>query len=253
MVNVMNKIVEVCAGSYQDCLAAAQGGASRVELNSALSVGGLTPSVAVLRRLKKETSLKIICMVRPRAAGFCYDVHDVSIMMEEARLMLENGADGIAFGFLNEDGSVHIENTKKMAQLIHSFQKEAVFHRAFDVTNNPYLAMEALIECKIDRVLTSGMQSKAIYGVSLLKNLQDQFGEKIQILAGSGVNSENAQWLMEETGINQIHSSCKNYLCDPTTVKGHVSYAYLNEEHKFDYDVVDIEKVRALVEAVCLK
>ena len=80
----MKRIVEVCAGSYQDCLAAYRGGAQRAELNSALSVGGLTPSVAALRRAKQETSLKIICMVRPRAAGFCYDEADVQIRMNMA-------------------------------------------------------------------------------------------------------------------------------------------------------------------------
>lgn len=95
----MKKVVEICAGSYQDCLAAQKMGASRVELNSALSVGGLTPSVAVLRRVKKETQIHVICMVRPRGGGFCYDEQDVSIMMDEAKLLLENGADGIAFGF----------------------------------------------------------------------------------------------------------------------------------------------------------
>ena len=68
----MERIVEICTGSYQDCLAAYHGGAKRVELNSALSVGGLTPSVAVLRQVKRDTDLKVICMVRPRAAGFCY-------------------------------------------------------------------------------------------------------------------------------------------------------------------------------------
>ena len=103
----MKRIIEVCAGSYQDCLAAYRGGAQRAELNSALSVGGLTPSVAALRRAKQETSLKIICMVRPRAGGFCYDEAETKIMMEEARLLLENGADGIAFGFLHADGTVH--------------------------------------------------------------------------------------------------------------------------------------------------
>ncbi len=63
----MNKIVEICTGSYQDCLAAEKGGASRVELNSALSVGGLTPSLATLRKVKRDTSLNVVCMVRPRA------------------------------------------------------------------------------------------------------------------------------------------------------------------------------------------
>lgn len=95
----MKRIVEVCAGSYQDCIAAYKGKADRVELNSALSVGGLTPSVSSLRKVKEETNLKVICMVRPRAAGFCYDEDDEMIIMEDAQLLLDNGADGISFGF----------------------------------------------------------------------------------------------------------------------------------------------------------
>ena len=76
----MERMIEVCAGSYQDCIAAYQGSAKRVELNSALSVGGLTPSVASLIRVKKETDLTVICMVRVRAAGFCYEKEDVEII-----------------------------------------------------------------------------------------------------------------------------------------------------------------------------
>ena len=98
MVNKMNQ-VEICCGSYQDGISAYKGGAKRIELNSALSVGGLTPSVVALRRLKKETDLKVMCMVRPRASGFCYDKTDTDIMMEEAKMLLEQGADGIVFGF----------------------------------------------------------------------------------------------------------------------------------------------------------
>ena len=94
----MERMIEVCAGSYQDCIAAYQGSAKRVELNSALSVGGLTPSVASLVRVKQETDLTVICMVRVRAAGFCYEKEDVEIMLEDAKILLEHGADGIAFG-----------------------------------------------------------------------------------------------------------------------------------------------------------
>lgn len=251
MMKETSRTVEICAGSYQDCLAAEKGGATRVELNSALSVGGLTPSVVMLRRVKKETALRVICMVRPRAAGFCYDEKDTAVMMEEARLLLENGADGIAFGFLDEAGAVKEKDTKQMIDLIHSFGKEAVFHRAFDVTADPYQAMETLIVCGADRVLTSGMQSKAIEGTLLIKELQQRYGSQIEILAGSGVNAENAETLIKETGISQVHSSCKSFLLDPTTARGNVSYAYLSKEHESDYDVVDAEKVRALVKAVC--
>lgn len=246
----MKTTVEICTGSYADCMAAFHGGAERVELNSALSVGGLTASVAVLRRVKKETTLKVICMVRPRAGGFCYDEAETKIMMEEARLLLENGADGIAFGFLHADGTVHRERTLQMSELIHSFGKEAVFHRAFDVTKDPFQAMEVLLSCKIDRLLTSGQRAKAMQGAELIAQLQDRFGDRIEILAGSGVNAQNAGELLARTGIRQVHSSCKGYRLDPTTASEHVSYAYLDDAHAMEYDVVEEMLVRALIDAL---
>ncbi len=246
----MKTTVEICTGSYADCMAAFHGGAERVELNSALSVGGLTASVAVLRRVKKETTLKVICMVRPRAGGFCYDEAETKIMMEEARLLLENGADGIAFGFLHADGTVHRERTLQMSELIHSFGKETVFHRAFDVTKDPFQAMEVLLSCKIDRLLTSGQRAKAMQGAELIAQLQDRFGDRIEILAGSGVNAQNAGELLARTGIRQVHSSCKGYRLDPTTASEHVSYAYLDDAHAMEYDVVEETLVRALIDAL---
>ena len=246
----MKTTVEICTGSYADCMAAFHGGAERVELNSALSVGGLTASVAVLRRVKKETTLKVICMVRPRAGGFCYDEAETKIMMEEARLLLENGADGIAFGFLHADGTVHRERTLQMSELIHSFGKEAVFHRAFDVTKDPFQAMEVLLSCKIDRLLTSGQRAKAMQGAELIAQLQDRFGDRIEILAGSGVNAQNAGELLARTGIRQVHSSCKGYRLDPTTASEYVSYAYLDDAHAMEYDVVEETLVRALIDAL---
>lgn len=246
----MKTTVEICTSSYADCMAAFHGGAERVELNSALSVGGLTASVAVLRCVKKETTLKVICMVRPRAGGFCYDEAETKIMMEEARLLLENGADGIAFGFLHADGTVHRERTLQMSELIHSFGKEAVFHRAFDVTKDPFQAMEVLLSCKIDRLLTSGQRAKAMQGAELIAQLQDRFGDRIEILAGSGVNAQNAGELLARTGIRQVHSSCKGYRLDPTTASEHVSYAYLDDAHAMEYDVVEETLVRALIDAL---
>lgn len=245
----MKTIIEVCAGSYEDCLSAALGGAERVELNSALSVGGLTPTVAVLRRVKQDTDLQVICMVRPRAAGFCYTEQEKMMMFEEAELLLDSGADGLAFGFLNADGSIDKESTGQMVDLIHARKKEAVFHRAFDVCRDADGAMEILISLGVDRVLTSGQQAKAVEGRELLRRLRKDYGSRIQILAGSGVNETNAKELMEYTGISQVHSSCKDYREDPTTALGNVSYAYLSAPHERCYDVVSAEKVRQLVGA----
>ncbi len=246
----MEKTVEVCTGGYADCLAAWRGGAKRVELNSALSVGGLSPSLSVLRRVKKETDLKVICMVRPRAAGFCYDEEETAVMMEEAELFLSEGADGIAFGFLKEDRTVDMVKTEKMAERIHHYGKEAVFHRAFDVTPDADQATETLIACKIDRILSSGQKKTALEGIEMLRKLQENYGGRIEFLAGSGIHADNAVDLMEKTGIWQVHSSCKGYKTDATTAGAFVSYAYLPEPHIMEYDAVKEELVRKLVQAV---
>ena len=247
---IMQYIVEVCAGSYQDCLAAYQAGAERVELNSALSVGGLTCGISTLKKVKENTDLQVICMVRPRAGGFCYDWEDVQVMFEDAEMLLKHGADGIAFGFLNQDGTVQTEYTKQMADKIHDFHGTAVFHRAFDVASDPYDTISKLINCNIDRVLTSGRQTKAIEGIELIKELQKNYGEQIEILPGSGINAENVRQILMETGVHQIHSSCKGYKNDPTTSRNQVSYSYLDENHVNDYDVVDMELVRKLLNSV---
>lgn len=246
----MKNIVEVCCGSYEDCIAAYEGGAKRVELNSALSVGGLTPTLATLKRVKRDTNLKVICMDRPRAAGFCYSQSEFETMLEDAEILLENGADGIAFGFLQDDGNICLPYIEKMVDFIHSYGKEAVFHRAFDVTPDPFLSMDILSDLGVDRVLTSGQQAKAKDGMNLIQQLQAQYGEKIEILPGSGINAQNAKEMIAQTGVYQVHSSCKNYQTDPTTSSDAVSYSYLTEPHTNDYDVVDVELVKKLVQVV---
>lgn len=238
-------LFEVCAGSVQDCINAQLGGADRVELNSALHLGGLTPSLAMLRLVKEKTSLKVVCMDRPRAAGFCYDDVEIETMLEDARILLENGADGISFGFLNSDATINETETKKMVELIHQYQKEAVFHRAFDCVDNPMHAIKQLIDCGVDRILTSGLQPTAMQGASVLEKLQSEFGDQIKLLAGSGINANNIRALKEQTGLHQFHGSCKEWCKDPTTTVGNVSYAYHESD---DYDCVSLEKVRSIVQ-----
>ena len=238
-------LFEVCAGSVQDCINAQLGGADRVELNSALHLGGLTPSLAMLKLVKENTSLKVICMDRPRAAGFCYDDVEIETMFEDAKILLENGKDGISFGFLNSDATINVTETKKMVELIHQYQKEAVFHRAFDCVDDPMHAIKQLIDCGVDRILTSGLQPTAMQGASVLEKLQSEFGDQIELLAGSGINANNIRALKEQTGLHQFHGSCKEWCKDPTTTVGNVSYAYHESD---DYDCVSLEKVRSIVQ-----
>lgn len=249
----MNKIIEVCCGSYEDALAAYHGGAKRVELNSALHLGGLTPSLGTLQLVKKNTDLKVIAMVRPRGAGFCYSEADFEVMKADAEILMKHGADGIAFGCLDENGEIHIEQTKEIIDIIKKYEGEVVFHRAFDCVKDPYESMEKLIEMGVDRVLTSGLKEKAPDGIELIAKLQEMYGDRIEILAGSGINASNALEVMEKTGISQVHSSCKGWVKDSTTTGEEVSYSYAGGVHEDDYDVVDEKLVRKLVESVGLK
>lgn len=244
----MSAVVEICCGSYYDAGQAALGGAKRIELNGALMLGGLTPTTAVVEKVKENLDLKVMAMVRPRGAGFCYLEEELEIMERECRDVLAAGADGAAFGCLKADGSLDEENSKRIVDIIKERGKEAVFHRAFDCTADPFKTMEQLIRLGVDRVLTSGLKPKAMEGRELIRSLQKEFGDRIQILAGSGINGDNAGELIQYTGISQVHSSCKAWREDPTTVKNQVSYSMAGGSHAMCYDVVSAKLVRELIE-----
>lgn len=240
-------MLEICCGSYYDAVQAACGGAKRIELNSGLHLGGLTPSLGTLELVKEYCAVKTVAMVRPRGGGFCYCREDFEVMEMDTGLLVRHGADGIAFGCLNPDGTINRAQNERLISIIHEYGKEAVFHRAFDCTEDPYQSMEILIDMGVDRVLTSGLKAKAAEGAALLKELQAMYGDRIEILAGSGINAGNARKLMEDTGLNQVHSSCKDWVKDPTTIVNNVSYAFGPAPNEDAYDVVSKELVRKLL------
>ena len=145
---------------------------------------------------------------------------------------------------------VYLKSTDKTLDIIKSFNKEVVFHRAFDCVKDVDKAMNILIELGVDRVLTSGLMPKAMDGIDTIAYLQEKYGDKIEILAGSGMNASNAKEMMEKTGISQVHSSCKGYRNDSTTSGKFVNYCYAGEPHQNDYDVVDEELVRKIVNSI---
>lgn len=243
-------LIEVCAGGFADCLVADGAGIKRVELNSALSLGGLTCTAATLRKVKKYTDLEVICMVRPRGSGFYYDRYEREIMFDEAKALLDAGADGIAFGFLNRNGTIDVENTQKMVDLIHSYNKTAVFHRAFDVSVSLEESMNDLIRCHVDRLLTSGMEENAIKGMETIRRLQKKYGNQIEILPAAGINANNVVPFLHYTNVNQIHASCRSYHFDPTTKLGSVDFSIYPNEHSMDYETTSPRKLRQLIEKV---
>ena len=168
----MERIIEVCCGGYYDALQAYKGGAKRIELNSALHLGGLTPTIGSLILTKQNTDLKVICMDRPRSAGFHYDEIDFETMKADAHALMRNGADGIAFGCLDAEGNIDVEQTRQIIEIIRNYHGEVVFHRAFDCVKDPYQSIEILIDLGVDRILTSGLKAKAMQGKDLIRDLQ---------------------------------------------------------------------------------
>lgn len=209
-----NITLEICAGSYQDALTADRFSIDRIELNSALELGGLTPSAAEFKLTRKASSHRIICMVRPRPSGFVYSDSEFEVMYQDADYFLNQGADGIVFGALNADHTVNRTFTEKMVKLIHSYHKEAVFHKAFDETPDPDQAMNDLISCGICRVLTSGQKSSVTEGAELLHHLQMTYSSQIEILPGGGVSADNILDILNITGCTQMHFSAKSEFTD---------------------------------------
>ena len=243
----MESILEICCGSFSDVKTAYENGADRVELNSALYLGGLTPSLANLVCAKEQCRIPIVAMVRPRGGGFCYSKEEYQTMLLDAKILLEHGADGIAFGFLAEDRELDLKRTQEMISVIRKYGKEAVFHRAFDCVKDQKKATEQLIEAGADRILTSGGKADAWSGKEMLKQIQAEYGSAITILAGSGINDKNAIELINYTGISQVHSSCRGWVEDSTTSNGIVDFSYAGENGKNQYEAVDSKKVQALV------
>lgn len=207
--------VEICAGSIEDVITADRfPDVDRIEFNSALELGGLTSGIASFTAARRITDKKILCMCRPRPAGFCYSPEEKEVLYEEAVRFLENGADGIVFGCLTPGAEIDEEFTKKTASLAHAYGKEAVFHKAFDETPDLLRSAETLIRCGIDRILTSGGAPDVMLGIETIASLQKTYGKRIGILPGSGVSEANAADILRLSGCTQLHMSAKEVRMD---------------------------------------
>ncbi len=242
-------LLEICCGSAEDAIEAAHGGADRVELCSALFLGGLTPSLGSLLEVKQRTSIPVMAMNRPRAGGFCYSPTEFAVMERDAELLLEHGADGIVFGILNADGTVDVTRSRALRERIGSGQ--AVFHRAFDVTPDPFLALDQLIDLGITRVLTSGQKAGAPQGSHLIKRLIEHSRGRIEVLPGAGIDLQNVRQLLADTGCTQIHMTAFAERRDASTL-GNPSLRFGDPATPDEsvYELTDRDYVRRMKEAL---
>jgi copper homeostasis protein len=196
-------IIEICLESVESVIAAEQGGADRVELCSDLFEGGLTPTLGTFRTARRLSSLQLNVMIRPRGGDFCYSATEFAVMEEDAKIFKEEGADALVVGILNPDGTIDKERMQRIIEIANPLP--ITFHRAFDVTVNPYASLETLIDLGVQRVLTSGMEPTVMEGFRLLAQLVKKAGDRIIVMPGCGITERNFEFIKEQVKAKEYH------------------------------------------------
>ena len=207
-------ILEVCVDNLDSALLAEKGGAARLELCSALELGGLTPSIGLFLEVKRTVKIPVFCMLRPRSGDFCYSKSEVSCMKSDLEQFLKFGADGFVFGMLTNECHIDVASCKVLLELISPTGCQSTFHRAFDFISPQIPSFEKvqmLKELGFHRILTTGGGNEV---GSNLEKLSDLLliskDTDIIILPGGGVNNNNVNTL-KNLGFHELHSSCSIY------------------------------------------
>ena len=205
----MQYTLEVCAASMQSVAAAAEGGARRIELCSALSLDGLTPSMGMIRIVKERfPQLTLHVLVRPREGNFVYNDVELATMQSDIIECRKAGADSIVVGALTPEGDIDLAAMQRLMEAADTLP--VTFHRAFDVCRHPEEALEQVIALGCRRILTSGHQPTAEQGIPLLHRLNQQADGRIILMPGGGVNATNAPLILQQTGCQEIHASASS-------------------------------------------
>ncbi|HEI8864744.1 copper homeostasis protein CutC [Serratia sp. AKBS12] len=241
--------LEVCCYSVDCALTAERAGADRIELCASQSEGGLTPSYGSLLLARERVGIPVHPIVRPRAGDFCYGAVDFAVMKNDVSLMRDMGFTGVVVGMLDEEGHIDLRRMQEIMSL--SGNMAVTFHRAFDMCQNPMIALAQLTDLGVARILTSGQQQNAELGLPLLRDLQ-QASQGPVIMAGAGVRLSNLHKFVD-IGIRELHSSSGHTV--PSTMryrKAGVTMCADNEFDEFSHYCVDGEMVEAMKNALAL-
>ena len=240
--------VEICAFSIESCLNAQRAGAHRVELCGGLYEGGTTPSYGLIERARAVLSIQLYVMIRPRGGDFCYDEEELSVMRSDILTAKKLGTDGVVLGILLPNGKVDVTRTAELVELAKPMA--VTFHRAFDMAIDPYEALEVVIQTGAERILTSGQQNTALEGRDLIQQLTQQAAGRIEIMAGSGVNADNAL-LLAKTGVQALHLTGKATKSGAMSYrKSEVSMASVLPSDEYEITYSNELKIKAVIDAV---
>lgn len=200
-------ILEVAANSVASALAAEAGGAARVELCSALEMGGLTPSHAAIAIALERLRIPLHVLIRPRAGDFVFNDLECEVMRRDIETCRALGCAGVAIGVLTADGDVDAACCRALMDAAHGMS--VTFHRAFDFARSPEDALEAIIALGCGRLLTSGQAPDALTGAPRLRKLIELARGRITIMPGGGIDARNIAAIAQSTGARELHASAK--------------------------------------------
>ena len=206
----MANVLEICVDSLASARAAIAGGADRLELCSALAVGGLTPYEGLLRQIRAESDIPVRCLMRPRAGDFLYTAEEQDMLRSQILQLKAAGADGFVIGFLKADGSLDVEAMKPLVEACGG--SGITLHRCIDVSRNPCETYMDARSLGIDTVLTSGAAGNCTAGketIGVLLQMRDAY-QGPEVLIGAGVNAKVIETFRREMpGARAFHMSGK--------------------------------------------
>ena len=200
-------LLEIAVFNITSALQAIEAGADRLELCENPSDGGTTPSYGTLKTVREKVSIPVFPIIRPHGGDFLYGNDEFEVMKQDIRVCKDLQFEGVVTGLLTIDGNIDTFRTQRLVEL--AWPMELTFHRAFDRAKNPLQALEDIISCGCNRILTSGQVPKAPDGKELIKELVEKAGERIIILPGSGIRADNIRELAKYTRAKEFHSSAR--------------------------------------------
>ena len=211
----MPAILEVCAFTVQSCLVAERAGAARVELCDNPIEGGTTPSYGTIRRVKEKTGIRLYPIIRPRSGNYFYNEDELAVIRHDIEVCKELGCEGISVGVATINATIDTERMKRIVDW--AYPLGVTCNRVFDGTPDPFEALEELVACGCERVLTSGQRSAAPDAADVLAKIVQQAGNRISIMPGAGINSNNLAQLKALCGAMEYHASARRVLPNPLT------------------------------------
>ena len=236
--------LEICCDSVASAIAAAQGGAHRIELCENLAQGGVTPSAAKIKLAKAKINIPVFVLIRPRKADFLYSELEFDIMLEDIRLAKDMGADGIVSGVLNANGTIDEPRTRQL--IAAAAPLPFTFHRAFDMCQSPLAAIDLLAQMGARRILTSGQQATAEAGKANIERFVQYAGQRISIMACGELLPDNIAPLLNIEGLTEFHSAARTEVKSRMVYTGGVNMGDEAVQDEFRWQVVDENLVRGM-------